>query len=145
MQEWLELVRRLGDAVLELAGAEVDALTDDIRCGGRQAARALLLIAVAFVLAVLAWSLFTLALVWGLATVIGGWQAALAVGGVYALVAVACALAARGRWRAFEPPLDVVKRRWRDQNDWFRARILALPASQQGTDDDAQEGTVDDG
>ena len=136
MKEWLELVRRLGDAVVEMAGAEVDALTGDIRRGGRQAARALFLIAVAFVLAALAWSLFTLALVWGLASLIGGWQAALAVGAVYAVVAVACAMTARRRWRAFEPPLDVVKRRWRDQNDWFRARILALPESQEGTDDD---------
>jgi membrane protein len=136
MREWLELLRRLGDAVLELAGAEVDALAEDLRHGGRQAARALLLAAVAFVLAALAWSLFTLALVWGLATLIGPWQAALAVGAVYALVAAAFATAARRRWRATEPPLDMVKRRWRQQNDWFRERILTLPASEQETGDD---------
>jgi uncharacterized membrane protein YqjE len=136
MREWLELLRRLGDAVLELAGAEVEALAGDLRRGGEQAARALLLVAVAFVLAVLAWALFTLALVWGLATMIGTWQAALAVGGVYAVVAVVCAMAALRRWRATEPPLDTVKRRWREQNDWLRERILTLPPAEEGTRDD---------
>src|SRR5688572_2859084 len=126
MKEWLELLRRLGDAVLELAGAEVDALAADLRRGGQQAARALLLVAVAFVLATLAWALFTLAIVWGLAVLIGTWQAALAVGAVYAVVAVACAAAARRRRRATELPLEIVKRRWHEQHEWLNNRILTL-------------------
>ena len=136
MKEWLELLRRLGDAVLELAGAEVDALAEDLRRGGQQASRAVLLVAIAFVLAAHAWALFTLALVWGLATLIGAWQAALAIGAVYAVVAVLCAAAARRRWRLTEPPLDTIKRRWRDQNEWFRERVLALPPGEEEIRDD---------
>jgi hypothetical protein len=125
MRQWLELFGNLGDAFLELVGAEVDALSDDLRRGGRDAARAALLVAIAFVLATLAYSLFTVALVWGLSMVMRGWLAALLVGAVYALVAVACVAAALRRWRAIEPPIDTVRRRWRDQSTWFRDRLLA--------------------
>lgn len=125
MREWLALFRNLGDALLELVGAEIDALTEDLRRGGRDAARAVLLVVIALVLAALAWSLFTVALVWGLSTVMRGWLAAVLVGGVYAVAAIACAAGARRRWRAIEPPLDTVKRRWNEQNAWFRDRLLA--------------------
>jgi hypothetical protein len=88
------------------------------------------------VLAALAWALFTLAMVWGLAALIGTWQAALAVGAVYAAVAAACAAAARRRWRATELPLDTVKRRWREQNEWLHDNILALPPAEEGARDE---------
>jgi uncharacterized membrane protein YqjE len=125
VKEWLDLFRNLGDAFLELVGAEIDALAADLQRGGRNAARAALLIAIAFALAVLAWSLFTVALIWGLSTVMRGWLAALLVGAVYALVAIGCAAAARRHWREVEAPLDTVKRRWSEQNTWFRERLLA--------------------
>jgi hypothetical protein len=124
VREWLELFRNLGDALLELVGAEIEALAADFRRGGGNAARAALLIATAFVLATLAWSLFTVALVLGLATVMRGWLAALLVGAVYAIVAVVLAAAARRRWREVEAPLDTVKRRWQEQSVWFRERLL---------------------
>jgi hypothetical protein len=135
MREWLELLRRLGDALLELATAEVDALADDLRRGGRQAARSVLWLSIAFVLACHAWALLTLALVWGLATWIGAWQAALAVGAAYVVGAIAFIAAARAAWRITEAPLDTVKRRWREQNAWFRDRLLTLPPGEQGRDD----------
>jgi len=125
LREWLDLFRNLGDAFLELVGAEVDALAEDIHRGGRHAARAALLIAIAFVMATLAFSLFSVALIWGLSTVMRGWLAALLVGGVYAVVSIVCALAARARWRQVEAPLDTVKRRWRDQSAWFHDRLLS--------------------
>jgi Putative Actinobacterial Holin-X, holin superfamily III len=132
VREWLDLFRNLGDAFLELVGAELDALAEDFRRGGQNAARAALLVAIAFVLAILAWSLFTVALVWGLSLVMRGWLAALLVGAVYALVAIACAVGARSRWRALEPPLDTVRRRWHEQNSWFRQRLLAAaPADEE--------------
>ena len=127
MKEWLDLLRHLGDAVLDLAAAEAAALAEDLRRGGRQAARALVLLAIAAVLAVVAWALFTLALVWGLATAIGLWQAALLVGAVYAVVAIACTFAARRRFRSIEPPLETVQRRLEEQRTWFRRRILEVP------------------
>ena len=125
MREWLDLFRNLGDAFLELVGAELDALAEDFRRGGRNAARAAVLVAIAFVLATLAWSLFTVALVWGLSLVMRGWLAALLVGVVYAVAAIVVLAAARSRWRAVEPPLDTVRRRWHEQNTWFRERLLA--------------------
>jgi hypothetical protein len=130
MKEWLDLFRNLGDALLELIGAELDALAEDLGRGGRNAARAALLVAVAFVMATLAWSLFTVALVWGLSTVMRGWLAALLVGAVYAVVALVCAFAARQRWRAFEPPLATVRRRFGEQSTWFRERLLTPPVAE---------------
>jgi hypothetical protein len=130
MREWLALFRNLGDAFLELIGAEIEALADDLRRGGQRAARAVLLIAVALVMGALAWSLFTVALVWGLATVMRGWLAALLVGAVYAAIAIGFALSAQRQWREVEAPLDTVKRRWREQNTWFRQRLLQ-PASEE--------------
>jgi membrane protein len=135
MKEWLELLRHLGDAVLDLIAAEATALTGDLRRGGRQALGALLFAAVAGVLGVLAWCLLTLALVWGLATVVDPWLAALLVGAVYVVGAIACAAAARRRFRKIEPPVDVVRRRWEEQSTWFRNRILALPPEQGSRDD----------
>jgi hypothetical protein len=130
VREWLELFRKLGDAFLELIGAEIEALAADFQRGGRNAARAALLIAIAFVSGALAWSLFTVALVWGLSMVMRGWLAALLVGAVYAVVAIVLAVSARRRWREVEAPLDTVRRRWRDQNTWFRERLLS-PASEE--------------
>jgi uncharacterized membrane protein YqjE len=130
MREWVDLFRNLGDAFLELIGAEIDALAADFERGGRNAARAALLIAIALVLATLAWSLFTVALVWGLSTVMRGWLAALLVGAVYAAVAIACAAGARRRWREVEAPLHTVKRRWHEQNTWLRERLLAPVAEE---------------
>jgi len=124
VREWLDLFRNLGDAFLDLVGAEVDALSEDLRRGGHHAARAALLIGIAFVLATLAFSLFSVALIWGLSTVMRGWLAALLVGAVYAIAAIGCAMAARTRWRAVEAPVDTVKRRWRDQSLWFREKLL---------------------
>jgi uncharacterized membrane protein YqjE len=124
VREWLDLFRNLGDAFLELIGAEIEALAADLQRGGRHAARAALLIAIAFVLGALAWSLFTVALVWGLSTVMRGWLAALLVGAVYAAIAIVLAFSARRRWREVEAPLDTVKRRWQEQNTWFRQRLL---------------------
>ena len=131
MREWLDLFRNLGDALLELVGAEVDALSEDLRRGGHDAARAALLVGIAFVLATLAFSLFTVALIWGLSTVMRGWLAALLVGAVYAVVAIACALAARARWRAVEAPVDTVKRRWREQSAWLHQKLLAPPPEEE--------------
>jgi hypothetical protein len=130
VREWLELFRKLGDAFLELIGAEIEALAADFQRGGRTAARAALLIGIAFVSGALAWSLFTVALVWGLSMVMRGWLAALLVGAVYAVVAIVLAVSARRRWREVEAPLDTVRRRWRDQNTWFRERLLS-PASEE--------------
>ena len=136
MKELLDLLRHLGDAVLDLAAAEAGALSEDLRRGGRQAAGALVLVVVAVVLATLAWALFTLAIVWGLALVIAPWLAALAVGAVYAVVAIACAAAARRRWSAIEPPVETVRRRIEEQRTWFRHRILDLPVEGGGEPED---------
>lgn len=132
MKQWLELLRQLGDSVLELAAAEVGALSDDLRRGGRQAVRALALLVAAVVLATLAWALVTVAVVTALGAAIGLWQAALAVAAVYAVVAIALGLVARGRWRAIEPPVETVRRRIEEQRAWFHDRILDR-GSREGT------------
>jgi uncharacterized membrane protein YqjE len=131
VRQWLDLFRNLGDAFLELVGAEIDALSEDLHHGGRNAARAALLIAIAFVFGALAWSLFTGALLWGLSTVMRGWLAALLVGAVYAVVAIVCAMAAKRRWRAVEAPLHTVKRRWHSQQSWFHDQLLAAAPAEE--------------
>jgi hypothetical protein len=129
MKQWLELLRQLGDAVLELVAAEASALADDLRRGGRQAARVVALLAVTVVLATLAWALVTVAAVAALAPAIGLWQAALAIGAVYAVVATVCGVAARNRWRRIEAPVETVRRRIEDQRTWLRDHLFDRSAA----------------
>lgn len=134
MSRWLELLRRLGEDLLDWAAAEVAAVGDDLRSSGREAVKAGVLLLVAVALALIAWAILTFALVGALALVMPLWVAAAAVGAIYAVVAAMLGFAARRRMRRIESPSDTVKRHWRDQSRWLRERVLALPG-EEGSDE----------
>ena len=124
MGKWLELLGRLGRALLDLLSAELGAFADDLRGTRRELIRAVTLLACAGGFALLSLSVFTMAVVWGLAQVMAAWAAALVVAFVYATVAAVVASAARRRLQRLETPVDTLRRRWDDQRDWFQDRVL---------------------
>ena len=133
MGKWLELLGRLGRALLDLLSAELTAFADDLRGTGRDLFRSLILLACAAGLALLSGSLLTLALVWALSQVMASWQAALVVAVAYGLAAVGLGLAARRRLSDLEMPIDTLIRHWDDQRDWFQDRVFDSPADPAGS------------
>ncbi len=123
MGTWLELLKQIGQALLDLVSAEAKEVGADLRGTGRSLAHGLLLLAIAGALAVLSLVVLSLALVWALTLVFAPWQAALLVGGVYAAAAVIVGLVARGRLRRLEAPAVTVKRHWEEQRQWFQERV----------------------
>ena len=134
MSTWLTLLKRLGEAVFELVGAELAALGDDLRGSSRGLARSLLLGVIASALALLSAMVLTLALIWALGQLFAPWLAALLVGALYALAAAVAGLAARRRLRQLEAPTETVRRHWEEQSRWFQERVLEQPSSEEETD-----------
>lgn len=127
MTGWIELFRSLGEALLEVFRAELEALQQDFSRSGRHLGIALGLLGAAAVL--LFWTvgllLFTLVLVLDIWLPL--WAAALILLGLFALVTgILGALGAR-RIRRVENPVDNVKRRMDDHIDWWQHSLLAEP------------------
>ncbi|HEX2224639.1 MAG TPA: phage holin family protein [Thermoanaerobaculia bacterium] len=127
MTGWIELFRSLGEALLEVFRAELEALQQDFSRSGRHLGIALALLGAAAVL--LFWTvgllLFTLVLVLDIWLPL--WAAALILLGLFALVTgILGALGAR-RIRQVENPVDNVKRRMDDHIDWWQHSLLAEP------------------
>lgn len=127
MTGWIELFRSLGEALLEVFRAELEALQQDFSRSGRHLGIALGLLGAAAVL--LFWTvgllLFTLVLVLDIWLPL--WAAALILLGLFALVTgILGALGAR-RIRQVENPVDNVKRRMDDHIDWWQHSLLAEP------------------
>jgi hypothetical protein len=127
-QEWIDLLRSLGQALLDVLRAEAEALGADFRRTGERLARALALLGAAA--AVSFWTLGVLlaALVALLAIWLPVWGAALVVTGVFALAAALLAAAGWRQMRQLENPAEEVRRRVADHLDWWRDRLLAGPA-----------------
>jgi hypothetical protein len=127
-QEWIDLFRSLGQALLDVLRAEAQALGADFRLSGERLARALALLGAAA--AVSFWTLGVLlaALVALLAIWLPVWGAALAVAGLFALAAALLAAAGWRQMRQLGNPADDIRRRFADHLDWWQDRLLAGPA-----------------
>jgi len=134
---WRDLLRSLGDSLLEVVEAEVAALKSDLGASGRRLQAALVLGGLAVFL--LFWAvgaaglvLFQVMTIW-----LPAWGAALVVFAVFFLLALILALVTRQRLRAIEPPVDTVRRRFDDHAAWWQSHVLV----QEGPGPDSLEET----
>ena len=127
MTGWIELFRSLGESLLEVFRAELEALQQDFSRSGRHLGVALGLLGAAAVLVF--WTvgllLFTLVLVLDIWLPL--WAAALILLGLFALVTGLLAWLGVRRLREVENPVDNVRRRMDDHIDWWQHSLLAEP------------------
>ena len=120
---WLNLSRAVGQALLELLGAELSALSGDLKLSGRRVAGGVVLLLVS--LSALFWGIGALsqAAVEYLALSYPRWQANLLV--VAGFVVIALLLAAIGWWRlrGAETPAAAFRRRLDDHLGWWDRRM----------------------
>ena len=137
---WLKLARKVGQALLELLGAEISALCEELELSGRRLLGAVILLSLA--LFALFWGVGALSLTVFelLALRYARWQASLFVLG--GLLTVAAVLAAIGWWRlrTIEAPAATVRRRLDDHLSWWQGRILAADGEEprSGSDSDQE-------
>ncbi|HEX2641632.1 MAG TPA: phage holin family protein [Thermoanaerobaculia bacterium] len=124
MTGWIDLIRSLGESLLEVLRAELAALQEDFSHSGRRLGLALGLLGGAAVL--LFWMvgllLFTLIVV--LAIWLPLWAAALILLALFALVTGILAGLGVRRLRQIENPMDNIRRRMDDHIDWWQNSLL---------------------
>ncbi len=124
MRPWLDELRALGAAFLDVLAAEGEALREDVTLSARRLGVALALFgaaaAVAFwLVAALCFVLVAVLLVW-----LPLWATALILVGLLLVATAALAWAATRRLRQFEGPATTVKRRLADHLGWWRESLL---------------------
>ena len=136
---WLKLARKVGQALLELLGAEISALSEEFELSGRRLLGAVILLSLA--LFALFWGVGALSLTVFelLALRYARWQASLFVLG--GLLTVAAVLAAIGWWRlrTIEAPAATVRRRLDDHLSWWQGRILAADGEEPRSGGDSDQ------
>lgn len=125
MNGWIDMVRALGESLVEVLRAEVEAGRDEVARSARLLGIALALFAVAAVLSVLVSALLVVALVALLSLWLPTWAAALIVAAVLGIGVAVLAVLGRRKLRELENPFELVKRRLADHLDWWRDRLLA--------------------
>lgn len=124
MQGWIELLRSLGESLIEVVRAEVEALQGDLKRSGRHLGIALALLGAVAVLAFWIVGLIVFFLVALLAYWLPLWGAALVVLVLFAVVAAVLGLLAKRHLSRFQP-VDDVKRHVDDHLDWWQNGFLA--------------------
>lgn len=140
MGAWIELFRSLGQALIDLAKAELATLRDELSHSGRTLAIALALFGAAAVVGfwLVGAAIYTLIQV--LAIWLPLWGASLLVTGLFALVVAVLALVGAHKLKGIESPMDTAGRRWEDHLAWWNDRLLAeTTALDEGTADDPKE------
>lgn len=123
-RSWLELIRAVGKALLELAAAEIEALVGDLKASGRALAGVLLLFVVAAFFGFWTLGLLFYAAVEALTLWLPRWGAALAVAGAGLLGVAIVAGIGWLRLRRLESPAETVRRRVRDHVGWLQESVL---------------------
>ncbi|HSF38394.1 MAG TPA: phage holin family protein [Thermoanaerobaculia bacterium] len=126
MREWIELFRSLGESLLEVLRAELEALQKDFATSGRHFGLALGLFGGAVMLAfwmvgLLLFVLISLLYVW-----LQLWAAALIVLALFAIAAAVLVSLGLRQLRKAENPIENVRRRVDDHIEWWQ-RLLAEP------------------
>jgi hypothetical protein len=128
-RRWLDLIRSLGGALLDLLQAEASALRSDLAASGRAAARAIIVLGIAAALLFWAVGAATLALVEVLALWLPRWGATSTVAGVLMLAALVAVYLGRRSLCSLEPPAATVRRHLGDHVAWWQERVLDEGAS----------------
>ena len=125
MATWSELVRGLGQALLDVLKAEIRGLETEVQRSGEELQKGVGLLAAA--VALLFWTVG--ALIFAAAAVLAIWLplwgAALIVAAVFGLAGGLLIHFGLGRLRKFENPLRTARRRFEDHMDWVQGRLLA--------------------
>ncbi|MCP4201345.1 MAG: hypothetical protein GY769_05350 [bacterium] len=122
---WSDLLAPLGQAGLDLARAEYDVVSSEIRTSGRTLVRALLLLLIGMFALFWAVGVVALVLVEVGSLWLPRWGAALGVLGLFLLVGLIFAVVARRRLGRIERPTETVRRRLSEHRDWWDRRIAA--------------------
>lgn len=139
-RRWSETFRALGNAVLTLLKAELEAFEQDVSRSAKRAAIGIGLLGAAA--AFLFWTLgvATYFLIQLLALWLPLWGASLAVTGLFAAVAGVLALVGARKLKGFENPLSTARRRMDDHIEWWQGRVLVSESTRRVTDDDEEDG-----
>jgi ABC-type proline/glycine betaine transport system permease subunit len=126
MREWIELFRSLGESLLEVLRAELEALQKDFATSGRHFRVALGLFGAAVMLAfwivgLLLFVLISLLYIW-----LQLWAAALIVLALFAIAAAVLVSLGLRQLRKAENPIENVRRRVDDHIEWWQ-RLMAEP------------------
>lgn len=124
---WLRGFRALGQASVELVGAELAALAEELKTSGKVLSRSLVLIVLGAFFLFWALGALTYTAIIVLALWLPRWASALIVLG--ALLGVAASLAGLGwyRIRRLETPAVTVRRRAAEHATWLRGQSLPAP------------------
>jgi cell division protein FtsW (lipid II flippase) len=126
MREWIELFRSLGESLLEVLRAELEALQKDFATSGRHFGVALGLFGAAAMLAFWIVGLVVFVLISLLYIWLQLWAAALIVLALFAIAAAVLVSLGLRQLRKAENPIENVRRRVDDHIDWWQ-RLLAEP------------------
>lgn len=127
MSGWLDLVRSLGEALLEVLRAELGALQGDFQRSGRHLGSGLALLAGAAVLAFWAVGLVLFVLVTLFAVWLPLWGAALVVLALFLIGIGVLGWLGKRRLLEVENPVSSVRRRLDDHLAWWQQSFLAHP------------------
>lgn len=125
MNQWLELFRALGQALADLAAAELAALKEELARNGKTLAVALGLFAAAaalgfWLIALLLYTVIQILAIW-----LPLWGASLTVTVAFVIVMAVLALIGVAKLKKLESPAATVGRRWSDHRGWWDRRLLA--------------------
>ncbi len=117
---WIPLARSLGQALGELARAEITAFREDLSVASRQLRSGALWIAAAAACALVALVSAAVAAFELLALALPRWGAALTVCGVATLATFLLRWLGRRRWRGIEGPAALLRRRTAEHLAWWQ-------------------------
>jgi hypothetical protein len=117
---WLDLARSLGQALADLARAELAALADDLAATSRKLRGGAILMTAAVACAFVALASAAVAGFELLALAMPRWGAALVVCAATSLATLALGWWGRRRWREAEGPVRLLRRRRDDHLGWWQ-------------------------
>jgi hypothetical protein len=125
MSAWLELFRSLGQALLDLVQAELEAIGDELASSGKQlgVGIALLVAAAAFGFWTAAVAIYTVIRV--IAIWLPLWASAAIVTGLFAIVVIVLTILGIARLRRLEGPVRTLGRHLHDHREWWNDHLLA--------------------
>ncbi len=127
MKGWLDLVRSLGEALLDVLRAELGALQGDLQRSGRHLGAGAALLAGAAMLAFWSIGLILFVLVAALAVWLPLWGAALVVLALFLAGTALLAWLGKKRLQEVESPVASVRRRLDDHLTWWQGSFLGQP------------------